>query len=205
VQCPGSVLPILTNCIVWPDPACGQLSSCLTDRDPLFVKKGAFDFNRRKMVKFGDVERDMPDFVVEEPDLRLQPGSPAIDSGTPEGAPGKDIEGQDRPCGGGVDIGAHELCSGSSVEFIRADADGSGRVDITDPIFLLNHLFLGGGAPTCLDAGDANDDDKLDISDAVYSLSFQFLGGSPPESPFPGCGTEKATGGLDCQSYAGCP
>jgi len=104
-----------------------------------------------------------------------------------------------------VDIGAYELCSGSSVEFIRADADGSGRLDITDPIFLLNHLFLGGSAPTCLDAGDANDDEKLDISDAVYSLSFQFLGGPAPGSPFPGCGTEEPAVGLECQSYAGCP
>jgi hypothetical protein len=104
-----------------------------------------------------------------------------------------------------VDIGAHELCSGSPVEFIRSDADGSGKLDITDPIFLLNHLFLGGGAPTCLAAGDANDDDKLDISDAVYSLSFQFLGGPAPASPFPGCGTEASTGALDCRSHTGCP
>jgi hypothetical protein len=45
---------------------------------------------------------------VEEPDYHLQPGSPAIDAGTSEGAPADDIEGNRRPRGGGFDIGMYE-------------------------------------------------------------------------------------------------
>jgi uncharacterized repeat protein (TIGR01451 family) len=41
-------------------------------------------------------------------DLRLLPGSPAIDSGAASGAPADDIRGISRPQGSGVDIGAYE-------------------------------------------------------------------------------------------------
>jgi MYXO-CTERM domain-containing protein len=42
-------------------------------------------------------------------DYRLAPGSPAIDVGTIEGAPGTDIDGVPRPQGDGIDIGPHEV------------------------------------------------------------------------------------------------
>ncbi len=41
--------------------------------------------------------------------LQLLPGSPAIDSGTDEGAPAFDILGLPRPANGGVDMGAYEM------------------------------------------------------------------------------------------------
>ncbi len=41
-------------------------------------------------------------------DYRLQPTSPGIDAGTPEGAPATDIVGTPRPRGAGVDIGPYE-------------------------------------------------------------------------------------------------
>ena len=130
----------------------------------------------------------------------------AIDAGTSVGAPTTDIEGRGRPCGAGVDIGAYESgdCPASGTRFVRGDADGKGDIDISDPIFLLTYLFLGGEAPDCLDAGDVNDDGGLDITDAVYSLTFQFLGGDPPKSPFPECGIEQWIDGLSCTSFAGC-
>lgn len=68
--------------------------------------------------------------------------------------------------------------------FLRGDANSDLQVDITDPIFLLNYLFLGGGEPPCEDAGDADDSGVLDITDAVYVLNHLFQGG--PELPFPG-------------------
>lgn len=138
-------------------------------------------------------------------DFHLLPGSPCIDAGIPEEAPAVDFDGAGRPCGSGVDIGAFELggCKGPA-EFVRGNADGEGDIDITDAVFLLNHLFLSGVAPGCLDAADANDDGELDLSDAVFSLNFQFLGGIPPASPFPGCGIDGWIDGLDCGSYPGC-
>jgi len=40
--------------------------------------------------------------------LHLQDGSPCINTGTPDGAPARDIEGTPRPQGPGFDIGAYE-------------------------------------------------------------------------------------------------
>ncbi len=48
--------------------------------------------------------------MIEAPDYRLQPGSPAIDAGTSVGAPVVDIEGPPRPFGAGIDIGVN--CNG---------------------------------------------------------------------------------------------
>ena len=42
-------------------------------------------------------------------DLQLQPGSPAIDSGSPLLAPDHDLSGNPRPIGGGFDMGAYEV------------------------------------------------------------------------------------------------
>lgn len=88
--------------------------------------------------------------------------------------------------------------------FRRADADSSGQHDISDSIFLLNHLFLGGSAPLCMKAADANDDGAADISDAVYFLGYLFLGGPAPAAPYPDCGTESTEDPLGCEDYPGC-
>jgi hypothetical protein len=74
--------------------------------------------------------------------------------------------------------------------FIRGDADGSGKLNITDPIRVLRYLFGGGDAPASFDAGDANDDGKLNIADAIFLLSHLFLGGRPPPPPFPAPGLD---------------
>jgi hypothetical protein len=101
----------LTNCIVQgnvPSTVCGSLSFCLTDESPLFVRPGVVDFDRFRATEVAGEESEVPDFLVESPDLGLRSGSPAIDAGTSDGAPDADIEGRRRPCGAGVDMGAHE-------------------------------------------------------------------------------------------------
>jgi hypothetical protein len=73
----------------------------------------------------------------------------------------------------------------SNEGFFRGDSDGSGVLDITDPIYLLSHLFLGGKAPACPDAADADDNGTLDITDGILVLSYLYLGGKAPAAPGP--------------------
>jgi hypothetical protein len=60
--------------------------------------------------------------------------------------------------------------------FIRGDANRDQRVDVTDPIFVLDWLFTSGDTPPCEDAADANDDGGVDISDPITMLRHLFLG-----------------------------
>ena len=64
--------------------------------------------------------------------------------------------------------------------FIRGDPNLDSRIDISDPVAILNCLFQGLNCTTCDDAADSNDDGSVDLSDAVYSLGFSFLGGPMP-------------------------
>jgi hypothetical protein len=72
--------------------------------------------------------------------------------------------------------------------FRRGDANNDARIDMSDSIFLLGWLFLGGEDPGCIAAGNANGDSAVDLSDAVYVLGHLFLGSNAPVSPFPDCG-----------------
>ena len=75
---------------------------------------------------------------------------------------------------------------GGGTNFVRGDADASGAINITDGIFVLNFLFLGGPNPPCEDAADADDSSAINITDGIYILNFLFLGGPDPAAPHPG-------------------
>ena len=103
-----------------------------------------------------------------------------------------------------------EIVSGvvpPDTRFRRGDANADGGLNITDGIYTLNYLFLGGPTPACLDAADANDDGGLNITDGIYVLNFLFLGGPEPPPPGPTqCGTDPTEAGdpVDCQVYPPC-
>jgi len=61
----------------------------------------------------------------------------------------------------------------------RGDANSDKRIDIADPIFLLNYIFAGARAPTCRPAANANGDSRLDISDAITVLGYLFSNPTP--------------------------
>lgn len=67
--------------------------------------------------------------------------------------------------------------------FLRADANGDAKVDITDGITTFNFLFLGGRTPPCIEAADSNNDGAVDISDGIFTLGYLFLGGPTPQPP----------------------
>lgn len=110
----------------------------------------------------------------------------------------------------GAEICIDKICficpAGSPPGIPLGEINGDGRRDITDPIFLLEHLFLGGDGPVCRDAADVNGDEMVDITDAILLLEILFVGkelpkrevdcalGSPCEEPG-GCDDRPA--GLD--------
>ena len=75
--------------------------------------------------------------------------------------------------------------------FRRGDTNSSGTVNLTDAIYLLQHLFTGGLPLSCADTGDFDDDGIMDLTDAVLILTFLFRGAdlSGPPGPYD-CGTD---------------
>lgn len=61
-----------------------------------------------------------------------------------------------------------------NLKFFRGDANTDGKVDITDPISILEYIFRNGAEPKCKDAADSNDDGFIDISDAVTLLLYMY-------------------------------
>ncbi len=153
----------------------------LTD-DPLFVDPGTNDF-------------------------RLGPGSPAIDTGTTDDAPAADIDGHARPCGDGIDMGAHEAgnCGDGPTRFVRGEVNGDGRTDISDAVTVLIWLFAGGLEPICEKAADVDDNSAVEVTDAVRILGHLFQGAARPSAPFPQCGTDPTEDDLSCDAFPACP
>jgi hypothetical protein len=73
---------------------------------------------------------------------------------------------------------------------VGQSAQGDGRIDISDAIAALGHLFLGSPAGPCLDALDSDNGGTLDITDPVYLLNFLFAGGPAPPAPHDQPGTD---------------
>jgi bacillolysin len=97
------------------------------------------------------------------------------------------------------------LGTGGESRFRRGDVDGSERIEITDPIFVLQFLFVGGPEPVCRDAADADDSGALDITDGIRTLHWLFTGGVIPPLPGPhDCGPDPTDDLLDCASYPDC-
>ncbi len=95
--------------------------------------------------------------------------------------------------------------------FHRGDPNDDGFMQLSDAIYVLNFLFLGGPPPTCADSGDADDNGRLELTDGVFILSFLFSGGdAPPDPGLPepdSCGVDPAEPAdeLGCELYSGCP
>jgi hypothetical protein len=64
------------------------------------------------------------------------------------------------------------------------DANGDGQIDVSDVVFLMNYLFIGGPTPQPLSAGDSSGDCVVDVADVVYLINYLFTEGPLPQ---PGC------------------
>lgn len=91
--------------------------------------------------------------------------------------------------------------TGSGAAFFRGNCNADSRLNLTDAVFLLDHLFRGGPEPPCPRACDADGNDILNLTDAVYLLNHLFLGGREP--PGPGsCGILFGETALECPAPA---
>jgi dockerin type I repeat protein len=90
---------------------------------------------------------------------------------------------------------------GVDARFKRGDANFDGVVNISDAIFNLTYLFLGGTGPPCEDAADADDNGKIEITDAVRILNHLFLGTAVLPAPYPAEGEDTTADPLTCPGF----
>jgi hypothetical protein len=82
--------------------------------------------------------------------------------------------------------------------------DANARVNLTDAIALLQHLFGRGVVPPCASAADANDNGNLEIGDGLAILLYVFLGQETLSEPLASCGVDPTPDGLRCAAYRAC-
>ncbi|MCH2582353.1 MAG: hypothetical protein MK133_14270, partial [Planctomycetes bacterium] len=107
-----------------------------------------------------------------------------------------------------ADCSKAENCQGPPTPiFVRGDADGNGFLNLTDAIFSLNYLFVGGADPTCFDSADSDNNGSLQLTDGIFTLMFLFNGGDAPPAPGTECGEEPADPAdeIGCDTYDSCP
>lgn len=81
------------------------------------------------------------------------------------------------------DLLQDETWSSASLSFSTmkcGDVNMDRAVEISDAVYIINYIFLGGGEPAPLQSADVNCDSSADLSDAFYIINFIFMGGSPP-------------------------
>lgn len=60
------------------------------------------------------------------------------------------------------------------------DANGDGRVNVSDVVWIQNFIFKGGESPIPWSNGEVNCDGSVNVSDAVWIINYIFLGGPAP-------------------------
>ena len=64
--------------------------------------------------------------------------------------------------------------------YLCGDPNRSGRIDISDAVYLVHYIFAGGDAPIPYKSGDCDCSDEVDISDVVYVVNYLFGRQSAP-------------------------
>jgi hypothetical protein len=133
-------------------------------------------------IKLGLLRTDPEDVGVLGEGTALRIGARVVGEGPMglrlRGALGTGPRGEDIPMRW---ISEDHQTAGSTTGERRGDANRDGIRDISDAVFILGCLFLGGECPATDCAADANHDNSRDLSDAVFLLSHLFLGGPQPD------------------------
>lgn len=87
----------------------------------------------------------------------------------------------------------------------RGDVNADGKINITDPVAILLHLFSGVIPELdCEKAADCDDSGGLSITDAIALLGFLFLGSAPPPPPLHECRLDSTLDALSCLRFPPC-
>jgi len=62
------------------------------------------------------------------------------------------------------------------------DADGDGKIDLADAVYIANYVLKGGPTPEPLLTADANGDGNVDLSDVLYLANYLYKSGPVPRS-----------------------
>ncbi|MBD3219158.1 MAG: VWA domain-containing protein, partial [candidate division Zixibacteria bacterium] len=68
----------------------------------------------------------------------------------------------------------------SDLATVCGDANYDGSVNVSDAVYIVNYVFIGGDEPVDHFASDSNCDGTVNISDAVYIINFIFISGPAP-------------------------
>lgn len=80
------------------------------------------------------------------------------------------------------------------------DANNDNSVNVSDAVYVINFVFVGGAHPLpILACGDANGDGSINVSDAVYIINYVFVGGASPGNCSPG---DPDWNGEDCCQFS---
>ncbi|MEE9441768.1 MAG: dockerin type I repeat-containing protein [candidate division Zixibacteria bacterium] len=66
------------------------------------------------------------------------------------------------------------------IEYLCGNVNGDGRVNVSDAVYLINHIFRGGLAPEPIQASNVNCDESVSVFDAVWLINHIFRAGDGP-------------------------
>jgi glucose/arabinose dehydrogenase len=99
---------------------------------------------------------------------------------------GEDVYGEIYICDLSGDVykivpnGVPSQCSVPSCCTLRGNVNNMGGVTVSDLTYLVQFLFNGGAAPSCLEQADANGVGGVTVADLSYLVAFLFNAGAPP-------------------------
>jgi Dockerin type I domain len=73
-----------------------------------------------------------------------------------------------------------DLTMNFAAAYVCGNANGVDDVDVSDAVWIINYVFVGGDPPNPIQSGDVNCDGTCNVSDAVWIINYVFVGGNEP-------------------------
>jgi uncharacterized protein (TIGR02145 family) len=72
------------------------------------------------------------------------------------------------------------IITNSSADVLCGDANSDVAVNVSDAIWIINYVFIGGPEPNPFLSGEVNCDGSVNVSDAIWIANYVFIGGNEP-------------------------